>query len=97
MTKKKKGNNKTTTSLWVIVVLAIVIYVAQMLTQENKPQHQEKYTELENIIIPEGMTNETHTYTGFTVYFNKDTHIPIQYLPIWTECAKDHMEATIGQ
>ena len=76
MTKKKKGNNKTTTSLWVIVVLAIVIYVAQMLAQENKPQHQEKYTELENIIIPEGMTNETHTYTGFTVYFNKDTHIP---------------------
>ena len=56
MAKKKKGNNKTATSLWVIVVLAIVIYVAQMLAQENKPQHQEKYTELENIIIPEGMT-----------------------------------------
>lgn len=78
MAKKKKGKNKKFTSVWVVTVLAIVVYVAQLLAQKSftPQQHHEKIAGIENVIIPQGLTNETHQYTGFTVYFNSETHLP---------------------
>lgn len=77
MAKKKKGKNKKFTSVWIVTVLAIAIYVAQLLAQKSfSSQHQEKINGIENIIIPQGLPNETYNYTGFTVYFNNETHLP---------------------
>lgn len=79
MKNNKKRNTKggKLTSLWLVIVLALVIYIAQSMTQVSEtPAGNAKVEGLEMVIIPEGMTNETYSYTGFTTYFNRDTHIP---------------------
>ena len=65
---------------WFAVVILILFFIGRfilsdrMAKAENKPDV--KTDNLEMVIIPKGMTNKTHTYTGYTTYFNKDTHIP---------------------
>ncbi len=77
MAKKRKSKAKRITNVWVVIVLAIAVYVAQLLAQDSIPSQQhEKIADIEKIIIPQGLTNETHHYTGFSVYFNSETHIP---------------------
>lgn len=73
---RKKTKSRGFTKIWILVVLAIVVYVAQLLAEGSfAPQRSENVEGLELVVIPEGMTNDVYAYTGFTVYFNKDTHL----------------------
>lgn len=72
---RKKGK-KMWKGLLTIVVAIVLANIIQMIAKENQSVNALKTEGLEMVIIPDGMTNETHTYTGFTVYFNKDTHLP---------------------
>lgn len=72
---RKKGK-KMWKGLLAIVVAIVLANIIQMIAKENQSVNVLKTDGLEMVIIPDGMTNETHTYTGFTVYFNKDTHLP---------------------
>ncbi len=75
MAKKKKGKKMWRGFLAVLVAI-IIVDVVQMIASDINSSVNINTNGIERVIIPEGMTNETHTYTGFTVYFNKDTHIP---------------------
>lgn len=72
---KKKGK-KIWKGLLVIMVAIFIVDVIQMFAEEKKSANTTKIEGLEMVIIPQGMTNETRSYTGFTTYFNRDTHLP---------------------
>ena len=58
----------------VILIIGIVKMFASDIKEVSAPQA--KIEGLEKVIIPEGTSNETVHYEGFSVYFNRDTHIP---------------------
>lgn len=74
MARKKGG--KAWKGILAIVVAMLIVDVIQMIANDNQPTRNIAIADIENVIIPDNITNKTYQYTGFTVYFNPDTHIP---------------------
>lgn len=72
---RKKGN-KIWKGLLSVIVAAFLINVVQMIADDTQPSSPAKIDGLEMVVVPESIANMTHSYTGFTVYFNPDTHLP---------------------
>ncbi len=68
-------------ALWCVMLVAVLFFVAKSLIQgemdaASERLSQEERAKLETMSIPSSQTNEQVEYTGFTVHFNKDTHLP---------------------
>lgn len=75
MAKKNQRGNFTAV-LSVFMMLGIIFYMAKELWAQDGAHTATQVNDIEKIIFPETMTNEPVTYTGFTVYFNRNTHLP---------------------
>ena len=74
---KKKSGKKTWKGLLTLLVVALIVGIVKMFASDFKEvSTPQKFEGLEKVIIPVGTSNETVHYEGFTVYFNRDTHIP---------------------
>ncbi len=72
---KKKGK-KSWKAIMVVVIAALIVNIIKMAADDSSLKSGIKAEGLELVVIPEGMANETWAYMGFTVYFNRDTHLP---------------------
>lgn len=72
---RKKGKKMWKGFLAVLVAI-IIVDVAQMIASDINSTTSINTNGIERVIVPEYITNDTYEYTGFTVYFNKDTHLP---------------------
>lgn len=76
MAKKKKKKGNISTFLTVVIIVGIISYLAKELYAQDAAHAATPVDNIEYVIFPETMTNEPVHYTGFTVYFNRDTHLP---------------------
>ncbi len=72
----RKKSKITWKWLFFVIVAIVIANVIQIIAKENKQNATFNSEGIEMVVIPETMTNETFYYTGYTVYFNKDTHLP---------------------
>lgn len=74
----KKNQRKKHIWKWLLLIaMAIVIAeVAQSVADNRKTKITINTNELEYVVIPKEIPNDTYHYTGFTVHFNRETHIP---------------------
>ena len=73
---KKKNTTSWKSLVAFLIVMLIVGFVKTFADENSAPAPQPQVEGLEKVIIPEGTSNEIVNYEGFTVYFNRDTHIP---------------------
>ena len=89
MAKRKKNNvpqwgqlkRNLVIALWCVLVVAMLIFVAKSLIRseidnESNRLSQAESARLEAVKIPASRPNEQVEYTGFTIHFNKDWHMP---------------------
>ena len=81
----KKSSNlfdlaKTTvkTSLWIVIVFALIFLLGRFIYNDlyPAPKIEIQAQGLTDVKLPSGMKNVVCQYSGFTSYFNPDTHIP---------------------
>lgn len=74
---KKKGGKKAWKGFLVIIVAMLIVSIVKMFADDNtSPSTYSQIEGIEKVVVPEGVSNEIVHYEGFTVYFNRDTHIP---------------------
>ena len=81
----KKSSNlfdlaKTTvkTALWIVIVFALIFLLGRFIYNDlyPAPKIEIQAQGLTDVKLPSGMKNVVCQYSGFTSYFNPDTHIP---------------------
>ncbi|MGN0207680.1 MAG: DNA/RNA non-specific endonuclease [Muribaculaceae bacterium] len=81
----KKSSNlfdlaKTTvkTTLWIVIVFALIFLLGRFIYNDlyPTPKIEVQANGLTEVKLPAGMKNVVCQYSGFTSYFNPDTHIP---------------------
>lgn len=81
----KKSSNlfdlaKTTvkTALWIVIVFALIFLLGRFIYNDlyPAPKIEIQAQGLTDVKLPSGMKNVVCHYSGFTSYFNPDTHIP---------------------
>ena len=81
----KKSSNlfdlaKTTvkTTLWIVIVFALIFLLGRFIYNDlyPAPKIEIQAQGLTDVKLPSGMKNVVCHYSGFTSYFNPDTHIP---------------------
>ena len=81
----KKSSNlfdlaKTTvkTALWIVIVFALIFLLGRFIYNDlyPAPKIEIQANGLTDVKLPTGMKNVVCQYSGFTSYFNPDTHIP---------------------
>ena len=81
----KKSSNlfdlaKTTvkTALWIVIVFALIFLLGRFIYNDlyPAPKIEVQANGLTDVKLPAGMKNVVCQYSGFTSYFNPDTHIP---------------------
>ena len=81
----KKSSNlfdlaKTTvkTALWIVIVFALIFLLGRFIYNDlyPAPKIEIQAQGLTDVKLPAGMKNVVCQYSGFTSYFNPDTHIP---------------------
>lgn len=81
----KKSSNlfdlaKTTvkTALWIVIVFALIFLLGRFIYNDlyPAPKIEVQANGLTDVKLPSGMKNVVCQYSGFTSYFNPDTHIP---------------------
>ena len=76
MAKKKNHTKKAWKGILAVIVAILIVDVIQMMADDTQSMTYANTPGLEQVITPDGMTNEIIDYEGFTVYFNSNTHIP---------------------
>ena len=67
-TTRKKKNTTSWKSLVAFLVVVLIVGIVKTFADENtSPAPQPQVEGLEKVIIPEGTSNETVNYEGFTV------------------------------
>lgn len=81
----KKSSNlfdlaKTTvkTALWIVIVFALIFLLGRFIYNDlyPAPKIEVQANGLTDVKLPAGMKNVVCHYSGFTSYFNPETHIP---------------------
>ncbi len=81
----KKSSNlfdlaKTTvkTALWIVIVFALIFLLGRFIYNDlyPAPKIEIQAQGLTDVKLPSGMKNVVRHYSGFTSYFNPETHIP---------------------
>ena len=81
----KKSSNlfdlaKTTvkTALWIVIVFALIFLLGRFIYNDlyPAPKIEVQANGLTDVKLPSGMKNVVCHYSGFTSYFNPETHIP---------------------
>ena len=81
----KKSSNlfdlaKTTvkTALWIVIVFALIFLLGRFIYNDlyPAPKIEVQAQGLTDVKLPSGMKNVVCHYSGFTSYFNPETHIP---------------------
>ena len=81
----KKSSNlfdlaKTTvkTALWIVIVFALIFLLGRFIYNDlyPAPKIEIQAQGLTDVKLPSGMKNVVCHYSGFTAYFNPETHIP---------------------
>lgn len=81
----KKSSNlfdlaKTTvkTALWIVIVFALIFLLGRFIYNDlyPAPKIEVQANGLTDVKLPAGMKNVVCHYSGFTAYFNPETHIP---------------------
>lgn len=81
----KKSSNmfdlaKTTvkTALWIVIVFALIFLLGRFIYNDlyPAPKIEIQAQGLTDVKLPSGMKNVVCQYSGFTSYFNPETHIP---------------------
>lgn len=81
----KKSSNlfdlaKTTvkTALWIVIVFVLIFLLGRFIYNDlyPAPKIEVQANGLTDVKLPAGMKNVVCQYSGFTSYFNPDTHIP---------------------
>ena len=81
----KKSSNlfdlaKTTvkTTLWIVIVFALIFLLGRFIYNDlyPAPKIEVQANGLTDVKLPAGMKNVVCHYSGFTSYFNPETHIP---------------------
>ena len=81
----KKSSNlfdlaKTTvkTALWIVIVFALIFLLGRFIYNDlyPAPKIEVQANGLTDVKLPAGMKNVVCQYSGFTSYFNPETHIP---------------------
>lgn len=72
----RKKNKQAWKGILAVIVAAFIVEVIQMTGKDNQLSAQVNIQGVEQVIMPEHLTNDIYNYTGFTVHFNRDTHIP---------------------
>ena len=81
----KKSSNlfdlaKTTvkTTLWIVIVFALIFLLGRFIYNDlyPAPKIEIQAQGLTDVKLPSGMKNVVCQYSGFTSYFNPETHIP---------------------
>lgn len=81
----KKSSNlfdlaKTTvkTTLWIVIVFALIFLLGRFIYNDlyPAPKIEIQANGLTDVKLPSGMKNVVCHYSGFTSYFNPETHIP---------------------
>ena len=81
----KKSSNlfdlaKTTvkTALWIVIVFALIFLLGRFIYNDlyPAPKIEVQAQGLTDVKLPSGMKNVVCQYSGFTSYFNPETHIP---------------------
>ena len=81
----KKSSNlfdlaKTTvkTALWIVIVFALIFLLGRFIYNDlyPAPKIEIQAQGLTDVKLPSGMKNVVCQYSGFTAYFNPETHIP---------------------
>lgn len=76
MVKKKQHKKHIWKWLLFIAIAVIIVEVSQSVADNRQSVIILDTNEIENVIIPEEIPNDIYRYTGFTVHFNRETHIP---------------------
>lgn len=76
MAKKKQRKKHIWRWLLLVAIAFVIAEVSQSIADNRQPTTSINTNEIEHIVIPLEIPNDTYHYTGFTVHFNRDTHIP---------------------